>query len=133
MLFAPKKFTDKEELLQAYYDYLENRDPSRTCYLSGPISPANGKSISENIGNLKYYARKLDAAGEYDTVINPSSAGDLERMGYTGEDALWVWLGLLKSGLVKIIAMVPGWERSKGAAAEHAQAKEQELEIIYLK
>jgi len=37
------------------------------------------------------------------------------------------------TGLVGVIAMVPGWEHSGGATIEHETAKQQGLKIVYFK
>ena len=132
MLFVPDEFNNKEKLLQAYLDFLKDKEASRVCYVSGPISQNNGNSVEKNIRRLNQYAAELDSTGEYDVVIDPSAVGDLEAMGYSREDALWVWTGLLKSGLVGVLAMVPGWEHSKGATIEHLVAQDHHLKIIYL-
>jgi len=132
MQLIPKGFRNKEELLQAYLDFLSDKDPLKVCYISGPISPRNGNTVKENIRNLNNAAAETDASGEYEIVIDPSAIGDLEAMGYSRDDALYVWCSLLSSGLVGIITMVPGWEHSGGATIEHETAKEQGLKIIYL-
>ncbi len=132
MLFVPKGFRNKKELLQAYLQFLRDKDPLKVCYVSGPISQNNGKSVEENIRNLNQYAAELDATGLYDVVIDPSAIGDLEAMGYNRDDALYVWCSLLSSGLVGVIAMVPGWEHSGGATIEHEMAREKGLNILYL-
>src|SRR3972149_2295832 len=100
MLFVPKKFRNKYELLYAYLKFIRDREPSRICYVSGPISRSNGNSVEENIRILNDAAIRLDASGNYDVVINPSAVGDLESMGYTREDALYIWTNLLKSGRI---------------------------------
>ena len=132
MLFVPKGFRNKEELLQAYLDFLRDKEPSRICYISGPISPKNGNSVEENIRNLNRYAAELDASAFHDVVIDPSAVGDLEAMGYRRDEALFVWTSLLSSGFVGVIAMLPGWEHSGGATIEHETAREKGLKIIYL-
>lgn len=132
MLFVPKQFRNKEELLEAYLDFLQDNRPEKVCYVSGPISPKNGNSVEENIRNLNRFAAEIEASHEFNIVIDPSAVGDLEAMGYSRDDALFVWTGLLKSGLVDVIAMVPGWEHSGGATIEHETAKKQDLKIIYL-
>jgi hypothetical protein len=132
MLYVPKSFSNREELLQAYLEFLHDKEPSKVCYVSGPISQNNGKTVEENIRNLNRYAAKLVSTGLYDVVIDPSAVGDLERMGYSRDDALFVWTSLLSSGLVGVIAMVPGWEHSGGATIEHETALKIGLRIIYL-
>ena len=132
MQIIPKGFRNKEELLQAYLDFLKDKDPLRVCYASGPISPRNGNSVKENIRNLNRYAAEIDASGRYDVVIDPSAIGDLEAMGYSRDDALYVWTSLLSSGLVGVIAMVPDWEHSGGATTEHQTSIQYGLKIIYL-
>jgi hypothetical protein len=132
MLFVPKSFSNREELLQAYLKFLRDKEPSKVCYVSGPISPRNGNSVEENIRNLNRYSAEFDATGLYDVVIDPSAVGDLERMGYSREDALYVWTSLLSSGLVGVIAMVPGWEHSGGATIEHETALKINLRVIYI-
>jgi len=132
MLYVPKHFNNKEELLQAYLDFLKDKDPTKVSYVSGPISRNNGKTVEENISILKHHAADLTASVDYDIVIDPSAVGDLEAMGYSRDDALYVWCSLLSSGLVGVIAMIPGWEHSGGATIEHETAKEQGLKIIYL-
>ena len=132
MLFVPKEFNNKEELLQMYLDFLKNKEASKVCYVSGPISQNNGKTVEDNISILNRHAAEIDASGDSNIVIDPSAVGDLEAMEYSRDDALYVWCSLLSSGLVGIIAMVPGWEHSGGAKIEHETAKEQGLKIIYL-
>ena len=132
MLFVPKSFSNREELLEAYLKFLQDKEPSRVCYVSGPISQNNGRTVEENIKNLNQYAAEIDASGEFDVVVDPSAVGDLEAIGYSREDALYVWTSLLSSGLVGVITMIPGWEHSGGATIEHEIAKEQGLKIIYL-
>jgi len=132
MLFVPKDFCNKEELFQAYLDFLRDKDPLKVCYVSGPISERNGNSVDENIRNLNRYAAEIDGSGDYGVVIDPSAVGDLEAMGYSRADALHVWCSLLSSGLVGVICMVPGWEHSGGATIEHKTAQKQGLKIIYL-
>jgi hypothetical protein len=132
MLFVPKGFRNKEELLQVYLDFLRDKRAEKVCYVSGPISPKNGNSVEENIRDLKRFAAEIDALGKFDVVIDPSAVGDLEAMGYSRDDALHVWCSLLSSGLVGVIVMAKGWEHSGGATIEHETAKQQGLKIIYL-
>ena len=133
MLFVPKGFRNKEELLNAYLNFLKDNCPEKVCYISGPISQKNGNTVEENIRNLNRYAAELNASGKYNVVIDPSAVGDLEAMGYSREDALYVWTSLLSSGLVGVIAMIPGWEHSDGATIEHETAIKHRLKIVYLK
>lgn len=133
MLFVPKGFRDRDELLRAYLEFLADKRPERVIYVSGPISPKNGNSVKDNIKCLNNHAAMLDAAGLYDVVIDPSAVGDLENMGYSREDALYVWCSLLSSGLVGVICMVTGWEHSGGATIERETAIRHKLKIIYLK
>ena len=132
MLFVPKGFRNKNELLQAYLNFLRDKEPSSVCYTSGSISARNSNSVQENIRNLNRFAAELDDTGLYDIVIDPSAVGDLEAMGYSRDDALYVWTSLLSSGLVGVICMVPGWEHSGGATIEHETALKHRLKIIYL-
>ena len=90
MQLIPKGFRNKEELLQAYLDFLHDKQPEKVCYISGPISPRNGYSVEVNIRNLNRCAAEIDASGEYEIVIDPSAIGDLEQMGYSRDDALYV-------------------------------------------
>ena len=132
MLFVPKGFRNKEELLNSYLQFLKDNCPEKVCYVSGPISQKNGNTVEENIRNLNRYAEELNATGLYDVIIDPSAIGDLEQMGYSREDALYVWTSLLKSGLVGVIAMVSGWEHSGGATTEHETVIKHRLKVIYL-
>ena len=132
MLFVPRGFRNKYELLYSYLKFLRDKEPSRMCYLSGPISRTNGNSVEENIRRLNEAAQHLDASGDYDVVINPSAVGDLEQMGYSREDALYVWVNLLKSGRIGVVAMILRWENSVGAQVEHETALKHGLKIIYI-
>jgi len=132
MLFIPKGFRNKEELLNAYLNFLKDNCPEKVCYVSGPISQKNGNTVEENIRQMNQHAAELDATGLYDVVIDPSAVGDLESMAYSRADALYVWTSLISSGLVGVVAMVPGWEHSGGATTEHETAIKHKLKIIYL-
>ena len=131
MLFRPRKrFKDTRELLHMLIEFLREKDPMKTAYVSGAISSNNGRSVEENIAELNRYAAMLES--EYDVVIDPSAVGDLEAMGHSREDALHCWCSLLASGKVGVIAMVPGWKKSTGACTEHETAQKAGLKIIYL-
>ncbi len=42
------------------------------------------------------------------------------------------YLPMFKSGLIKILCFLPGWQNSIGATWEHEQAKKLGIPIIYL-
>ena len=132
MLFVPKGFRNKYEFLYVYLKFLRDKVPLKVCYVSGPISKSNELSVAENICKLNDVAIHLDASGDYDVVINPSAVGDLEQMGYSRADALYVWVNLLKSGRIGVVAMILRWENSVGAQVEHETALKHGLKIIYL-
>lgn len=111
-------------------------------YLAGSMS---GKE-NYNFPAFHKYAAQLRAQGH--TVFSPAEA-DLERFG-TLENLIKEWRGQDEYALAKnyrdamridlnwildnadAIALIPGWESSKGVAAELALAKCLKLEEIYL-
>jgi hypothetical protein len=117
----------------------------RRIYLAGPMS---GKPYF-NFPAFMEAARKLRLEGSI--VFNPAQQ-DIDRHGVdvsadnpTGDSSVGVaaMVGLnirqcLKDDLSWIcenathIALLPGWEQSKGARAEHATAQALGLSFIYL-
>ncbi len=115
----------------------------KKIYIAGPM---------RGIPNFNYpafnsTAEKLRRAGH--TVFNPAEL-DIERDGKNwgdvqangdleaakakgfclrtalGDDLAWI------CGTANAVALLPGWEKSKGATAEKATAEALGLEIIYL-
>ncbi len=104
----------------------------KKVYLAGPMS-----GFAEyNFPAFFRYAKQLEDAGF--EVFNPAQNdldkwGDLESVmkNFNYRESLNEELGFLTK-TADLIAMMPGWERSNGARAEHATAVACNLGIIYL-
>ncbi len=101
----------------------------KIVYLSGQITGLHPEEA----------AKRFEAAAkEYDwettTVINPMKlAPVLERMaGMALSEAEILLKELEIVASCDEIAMLPGWEKSHGAVAEHAVAKKAGVKITYL-
>lgn len=113
------------------------RMPKPVGQVCGPISsgglgsiPANLKRFDETIGELIKSGNKV-----FDQVPFESHFFRLiERgQGAHGQGLLeQFYLPLFESGLVDTLYFIPGWESSKGARWEHAQAKRLGITIVYL-
>ena len=111
MILRPK-VTLEVTLTDLYYEYLSQlhgTDPGSVCYVSGPISPRNGQSAAQNIDNLQSFAREIDDRGIFSKVIDPSAVENLEAQGWSRDEALIMWINLLRSGRVGMIAMATGY------------------------
>jgi len=91
-------------------------------YLSGPM---RGKH-DDNRAVFNRYAEQLKAEGH--TVYNPAvEEAGLSRRDYFRGDMIWI------CDHAEAMAMIPGWEWSAGARAEHALAQAlDDIEFIYL-
>lgn len=111
-------------------------------YLAGPmrgIPEFNFPAFHKAAGWLREQGHAVFNPAERDESVhgkgvNASPTGDLKDIEHTGfslrealaADAAFICLE------ADGIALLPGWERSKGAVAEKALAKALGLEVIYL-
>lgn len=92
-------------------------------YVAGPMS-----GLPEfNYPAFRQAQADLEAKGY--TVLNPV---DAEKDNTTGEHQTWQWY--MRKALVMVaqadgIALLPGWENSRGASLEHHVATSLELDI----
>jgi hypothetical protein len=114
-------------------------------YLAGPmrgIKEFNYPAFHAAAAKLRAWGHDVFNPAEMDTVIHGrdvsagNETGSLEQAAQEHDfdlrtalliDTAWI------CEYAECIAMLPGWERSKGAAAEHALAVALELKIIYLR
>lgn len=89
-------------------------------YLSGPMSGLPGL----NFPTFAAEAKRLRELGH--VVFNPA---EMEDTGRTWAAWIMLDLAILKAGSFDVLALLPGWERSKGCAVEVAFARGIELEI----
>lgn len=104
-------------------------------FVSGAFSSKNGKANEVNIYEAVRYSRILAALGFLPftphTAFGFISEKKAEQLGISEDIFLDACLDILSSGLVHCIFMLPEWEKSEGAKAEHQLAVELGLYIIY--
>lgn len=107
----------------------------------GPISTGGKGSVAENIAAIDTAICELVERGH--SVFNQMPfEGAMERVHkkwqaegrttYCQPILDDFYLPILKSGLVRTLAFLPGWQTSTGAQWEHLQAKELGILIAYL-
>ncbi len=100
------------------------------CYISGPISRYDEKTIEQNLEIFHTVQIQLEESQKYSLVVNPASVGDLENSGATYDEILDMWLAILSHHKITTIVMLPDWKQSVGATKEFRLAKKRNLTII---
>ncbi|MBI2474242.1 MAG: DUF4406 domain-containing protein [Candidatus Taylorbacteria bacterium] len=132
-LSAADGFSD---MLDIAMDVLK-RMPQPVSMVSGPMT-TGGASFEENLKKFGKVIEKLDKEGK--TIFNQLPFQNIMLRLYNAWTGPGYCMPLLtdfyqpifKSGLVKTVYFIPGWEKSFGASWEHEQAKELGIERVYL-
>ena len=102
-------------------------------YLSGPYSPGNGRSVTDNIAVARRYAVAAAKAGWMPFTPHLNTAGfeiDCPEISHEewldGDIAI---LRLLPRARAAVL-LLPGWEQSKGARLERDWAIHLNLEVF---
>ncbi len=117
---------------------MAHKEPLRPiAMLCGPISTGGKGSRKENLEVFSRAIDRISADGLF--VFNQMPfENDMERI-YKSDQKLQgtrlleeFYLPMFKSGLIKLLCFLPGWENSVGATWEHEQAKALNIPRIYL-
>jgi dienelactone hydrolase len=102
----------------------------QVLYIAGPYRSKEGIwGVAQNIEKARRIARKYWLAGyavicpHANTAFMDSSDGATDEMFLAGDIEML--------GRCNGIVMVPGWEQSAGARAEHDKAKGWGMQVIY--
>lgn len=96
-------------------------NPKRKIYLAGPMSGL------PNFNRDKFNVIDEIITEKGHTVLNPAKLPD----GLT--EPAYMMIGVTMLQCCDCIFMLPNWEGSRGAVAEHALAQKIGLKVIYLK
>lgn len=113
-----KRASNKSDVVD---DIFEHKHVSQKIYIAGPVSSIEGG----NRDKFNSYSNLIKAQGNIplSTVVLPSGLEEYEYM----------ILAMAMLQMADQVYMLPNWEGSKGAVAEHALAEKLGLVIHYLK
>lgn len=114
------------------------RMPESSAQVCGPISNGGKGSIEENLAYLNQVIGKLQEEGfcifdqmPFEQTFHRIVRNENHNQKY--ENILNdFYEPLFKSGRIKRLYFVPGWESSRGAIWEHEKAKELGIEVGFL-
>ena len=105
--------------------------------LCGPVSTGGKGSRKENLKVFSRAIERMQADGLFVFSQMPFE-DDMERIFKSSPDFQGTrlfeefYLPMFKSGRIKILCFLPGWECSTGATWEHEQARKMNIPRIYL-
>lgn len=129
-----------EELLRIAIDILQKM-PQPISQVCGPLTSGGKGSISANADCFRKTILKLNEQehnifdqAPFEKIIQKIRANQNHLLPEESNQQLLesFYLPLFKSGFIKKLFFIPGWESSHGAKWEHEKAKEFGIEIIYL-
>ena len=129
-----------QDLFLVADDIVTRMDPesTRIAQVCGPINNGGGGNIEANLAYLNDIIISLQKKGIaiFDQMPFESSMHRIVRellSAHAHTDILkYFYEPLFRSGKIKVLYFVPGWEQSKGALKEHEMGQELSMEIIYL-
>ena len=114
------------------------RIPGPVAQVCGPISTGGKNSIPENLANLKKAIDHLTEKG-HNIFDQTPFEGPIVRMKILPHEDQYpyallddFYLPIFKTGVVKKLFFLPGWEKSTGAKWEYEQGKQLNIEIEHL-
>ena len=102
-------------------------------YLSGPYTPANGRTVADNIAIARSYAVAAARAGWFPFTPHLNTAGfeidcpEISHQEWLDGD-IAILRALSQAGVA--VLLLPGWEQSKGARLERDWAIHLNLEVF---
>jgi len=102
-------------------------------YLSGPYTPANGRTVADNIAIARSYAVAAARAGWFPFTPHLNTAGfEIDCPEISHQEWLDGDLAILRllARARAAVLMLPGWEQSKGARLERDWAIHLNLEVF---
>lgn len=126
----------KEEVLDlvAYLFTLEEQlepthDPDlpKVAYLAGPFRAANAWEVEQNIRRAETVALEVWRRGY--ACLAPHC--NTRFFNGAADDALWLAGDLAMLSRCDVVLMLPGWEASQGATAEHGYAISHGIPVVY--
>lgn len=102
------------------------------CYIAGPYSASTQEGVQANIDAAEAIGKQMLLHG-YTPVIPHRITGHWETDPQFAHIKYDEWMRMCIKLLDKcdVIAMVPGWQKSKGAVIEHQHASLRGKTIIY--
>lgn len=97
-------------------------------YISGPITPRNGRTLDENVLQGWRAHETLTAKGV--PSFCPHLSAD-KPGAFDVDYEAWMALDFYILGLCRIVLMLPGWESSPGACREKEWAERERRKITY--
>ncbi len=129
--------SEKSNIIQLEFDFNEEEDKPK-IYLAGPmagIANLNHPAFNESAEALREGGWHVFNPAEVDVDLSGSIENTEEAMKENRQQFLRTVLAADLEWIcvnADAIAMLPGWEKSYGARAEHATAVALDLDIIYL-
>lgn len=123
--------------LNVLWDFHGVNSHKPVAMVCGPIS-TGGKGSRKK--NLEVFSKAIDRVSIGGLLIFSQMPfeDDMERI-YKSDPALQslklleeFYLPILKTGFIKLMCFLPGWENSIGASWEHDQAKKLHIPVLYL-
>ncbi|MBU4536579.1 DUF4406 domain-containing protein [Patescibacteria group bacterium] len=132
-----KEIERREDLLNIAWSILY-RIPQPVEIVCGPISTGGKGSVKANMNYLKEVIYELQKNGH--NVFNQIPFEDpmqkMIKLFKTKGYPYWIlndfYLPVFKSGLIKKLNFIPGWQSSTGARWEHKQAQRIGIEVSFL-
>lgn len=103
--------------------------PNTLVYISGAISPKNGKLVEQNVADASYFFLECIKHGipaylPHLTALLPSAHSDVSY-------EKWMDYDLAVINFCTHMVMLPGWAKSKGAVQEETYAASKGIPIFY--
>lgn len=97
------------------------------CYIAGPFRAANSWEQEANIRRAEALALEVWRKG-YAAICPHTNTRHFQG---AADDSVWLTGDLAILARCDVVIMTPDWERSAGARAEHAYAKDHGIRIAY--
>ncbi len=127
-----KNFEDLYKIAHTVLD----RMPMGIGQVCGPIATGGLGSVELNLKIFDETIRKLQSQGKiiFDQIPFEWPMQELKKTVTDGVNSILedFYLPIFKSGKVKTLYFIKGWESSRGSNWEHEQAKSLGLDIVYL-